>query len=66
MKSSDLLKKTINTLFITEIFHTNILHQLFDYIITFNCEFTALEHKFKGGFVLKNWFKTFFIKISGI
>ena len=38
-----------NFICIPESFNTNISHQLFDYIIT--CKFTALEHKFKRGFL---------------
>ena len=43
----------------------NILHQLFDYKITFvNSECENLNAK--GDFVLKNGFETFVLMVSGI
>ena len=46
------------SLCIAESFNTNILHQRLDYAITFA--------NLKGDFVLKNRFRMFILKISGI
>ena len=53
------ISKVIIFFCIPESFNTNILHQLFDYKITF-------LNSQKGNFVLKNWLKPFAWKISVI
>ena len=49
--------------YIPESFNMNISHQLFAYKISFVN--SREKTKSKGDFVLKNKFKTFFLKISG-
>ena len=49
---------------IPESFITNIPHRLFDYKITF-VNSQRKNKNLEGDFVLKNWFETFNLKISG-
>ena len=50
---------------IQESFNTNISLQLFEYKITFVNSYLENTNS-KGDFVLKNWFESFFLKMSDI